>query len=258
MKILIDKRILEIEQKQALYTGNINSYVVDIEFVNDIYDDYLVYIVFKNCSIKKKVLVQCNKVIIPSEVLKEPGDLIVGFFAVKNDNEKVIIYSSNIEMVSITNGGYDEEATYTEEITPTILEQYLQEMKEFYNESIKEYNDNALLETNKFNTNADNRKKEIDALALNIEEDKKAVEKIQEKVELSEQNAKQSEKKSKESENKSKEYLDQVVDIAQSVPYAGFEINEETGELSIISPERFGNMGFELNEKGELEVEIGG
>lgn len=238
MKILIDKRILEIEQKQALYTGNINSYVVDIEFVNDIYDDYLVYIVFKNCSIKKKVLVQCNKVIIPSEVLKEPGDLIVGFFAVKNDNEKVIIYSSNIEMVSITNGGYDEEATYTEEITPTILEQYLQEMKEFYNESIKEYNDNALLETNKFNTNADNRKKEIDALALNIEEDKKAVEKIQEKVELSEQNAKESADNAKTSEqnaqnsaNKALESESNITAIQEDINASKSHIDEQKGKV---------------------------
>lgn len=231
MKILIDKRILEIEQKQALYTGNINSYVVDIEFVNDIYDDYLVYIVFKNCNIKKKVLVQCNKVIIPSEVLKEPGDLIVGFFAVKNDNEKVIIYSSNIEMVSINNGGYDEEATYTEEITPTILEQYLQEMKDFYLESINEYNENAIAETDKFNTNADNRKKEIDAVAKEVTQNKTNIEEIEKRVSASEQNAKTSETNAKTSESNAQNSLNKVTEIETNVTSTQEDINASKSHI---------------------------
>lgn len=239
MKIRIDEREIEIIDVEVLYTGNARTYIVDIEFVTpEIFDGFDCNIVFTNGNVSRKEIIGPDmKVKIPAIVLEEEGDLIVGFFAIKKDDDCGLKrYSSEIDTIPIETGGYNRHASYTEDLTPTILEKYTIAMKQLYDEYISEFK-----ELYNSSTELNNETKELKV-----------------SIEQSEENAKQSEKKSKESENKSKEYLDQVVDIAQSVPYAGFEINEETGELSIISPERFGNMGFELNEKGELEVEIGG
>ena len=40
--------------------------------------------------------------------------------------------------------------------------------------------------------------------------------------------------------------------------FANFEVDVETGELQINTPERFENAGFSVNENGDLEVEISG
>lgn len=232
MKIIISDKKVKIIDKEKLRTGNVNTYLIDVEY-SDVYKDRALNLYFKNGDIKKIEQVGPNNVVkIPHEVLEKTGLLFIGIFSPNcKDNTLIDRYCSNLDTLEVTEGAYDKDATYTEELSPSILEQYLQEMKDFYNESIKEYNENALLETNKFNTNADNRKKEIDAVALNVEEDKKAVEKIQEIVELSEQSAKESADNAKTSEQSAQNSLNKVTEIETNVTSIQADINSSKAHI---------------------------
>lgn len=232
MKIIISDKKVKIIDKEKLRTGNVNTYLIDVEY-SDVYKDRALNLYFKNGDIKKIEQVGPNNVVkIPHEVLEKTGLLFIGIFSPNcKDNTLIDRYCSNLDTLEVTEGAYDKDATYTEELSPSILEQYLQEMKDFYNESIKEYNENALLETNKFNTNADNRKKEIDAVALNVEEDKKAIEKIQEAVELSEQSAKESADNAKISEQNAQNSLNKVTEIETNVTSIQEDINASKSHI---------------------------
>ncbi len=214
MKILINEREIEILEKEILYTGNANSYLIDVEFTNDMYKDFLFYLTFKNNAIKKKVLLTpSNKAIIPFEVLENAGDLVIGFYATKDDGN-VVRYSSNIEILTVNNGAYDENATYTEELTPTILDQYLQEMRDFYEQSKKQFEAEVTNSTNEFEANANEKIETVNRVAEEVNADKTKVENMKASVEQSEQNSKQSEINSKTSETKSKEYLEEVKNVS--------------------------------------------
>lgn len=239
MKINIDERAIKIIDHEILYTGNVKTYIVDIEYENPkLFEEFACYIVFTNQNVSRKEHIGPDfKVKIPSIVLEEEGDLIIGFFAVRKANDGTLErYSSEIDILTVEQGAYNRHASTCEDLTPTLLEKYTIEMKKLYDKYILELS-NVFKDANDLNV-------ETKALKISIEE--------------SEKNAKLSEVNSKESEKNSKEYLEQLKDIANSIPYASFELNIDTGELTINSPERFGNMGFELNENGELEVEIGG
>ena len=72
------------------------------------------------------------------------------------------------------------------------------------------------------------------------------------------EDAKKSEENAKKSEETAGEYLDEVKNISNAMTFANFEVDVETGELQINTPERFENAGFSVNENGDLEVEISG
>lgn len=261
MKILINTRNIKIIEKEKIYTGNVNTYIINVEYEDyNFFSEYNCYLTFKNNDLKKKVIIGPDlKVIIPFDVLSETGNLIIGFFAIKVDEkEKLIRYSSEIEVLPVEKGGFDEEASEPEELTPTILEKYLQEMKNFYNESLEEFNRNANEKTENFNKNYENKKSEIDKVAEVVSKDKSAVEEMKKFVETSEANAKKSEENAKKSEETAGEYLDEVKNISNAMTFANFEVDVETGELQINTPERFENAGFSVNENGDLEVEISG
>ena len=134
MKILINIRNIKIIEKEKIYTGNVNTYIINVEYEDyNFFSEYNCYLTFKNNDLKKKVIIGPDlKVIIPFDVLSETGNLIIGFFAIKVDEkEKLIRYSSEIEVLPVEKGGFDEEASEPEELTPTILEKYLQEIKKF-------------------------------------------------------------------------------------------------------------------------------
>ena len=226
MKIIINDKKVKIVDKEKLRTGNVNTYLINVEY-NDIYKDRLLSVYFKNDDIKIIESVGISNVVkIPHEVLEKPGLLFIGIFSPNcKDNALIDRYCSNLDTLEIIEGAYDKEATYTEEITPNILEQYLQEMKDFYNESIKEYNDNALLETNKFNTIADARKQEIDAVSKEVSKNKTDIEEIERRVKTSEQNAKASETNAKTSEQNAQNSLNRVTEIETNITSIQEDIN---------------------------------
>ena len=242
MKILINIRNIKIIEKEKIYTGNVNTYIINVEYEDyNFFSEYNCYLTFKNNDLKKKVIIGPDlKVIIPFDVLSETGNLIIGFFAIKVDEkEKLIRYSSEIEVLPVEKGGFDEEASEPEELTPTILEKYLQEMKNFYNESleefnrnatnkteefnknyedkIKSYNDNSIQKTNEYNKNADEKIKEINNKVSDIEKIEDNLEQIQKNVQTSEQNAKDSEISAQNSAKKASESESNIISIEKNI-----------------------------------------
>ena len=220
MKILINTRNIKIIEKEKIYTGNVNTYIINVEYEDyNFFSEYNCYLTFKNNDLKKKVIIGPDlKVIIPFDVLSETGNLIIGFFAIKVDEkEKLIRYSSEIEVLPVEKGGFDEEASEPEELTPTILEKYLQEMKNFYNESLEKYNNNANEKTEEFNKNYGNKKAEIDKVAEVVSKDKSAVEEMKKSVETSEGNAKKSEQSAQNSAKKASEIETNIISIQQDI-----------------------------------------
>ena len=255
MKILINTRNIKIIEKEKIYTGNVNTYIINVEYEDyNFFSEYNCYLTFKNNDLKKKVIIGPDlKVIIPFDVLSETGNLIIGFFAIKVDEkEKLIRYSSEIEVLPVEKGGFDEEASEPEELTPTILEKYLQEMKNFYNESLEGYNTNAINKTEEFNKNYENKKAEIDKVADEVSKDKSAVEEMKKSVETYEDNAKKSEENAKKSEENAEKSYQASVDIATGLSLLAFYVDENL-KLHVVSESELINQKFNLN-KNKLEV----
>lgn len=232
MKIIISDKKVKIIDKEKLRTGNVNTYLIDVEY-SDVYKDRALNLYFKNGDIKKIEQVGPNNVVkIPHEVLEKTGLLFIGIFSPNcKDNTLIDRYCSNLDTLEVIEGAYDKDATYTEELTPSILEQYLQEMKDFYLESINEYNENAIAETDKFNTNADNRKKEIDAVAKEVTQNKTNIEEIEKRVSASEQNAKASETNASTSEQNAQNSANKALEIENNITAIQEDINASKAHI---------------------------
>lgn len=254
MKLIIKNRLCLIEKKEVLLSGNVNTYFLEVEY-DSTYDGRQLILYFKNDNVKKISPVSPNNIVtIPHEVLEKPGKLYVGIFS-PNSKDGTLIdrYCSNFEDLKVIEGAYDKEATYTEEITPSLVEQYLQEMREFYNESLeeynnnadektKEYNDNTVLKLEEYNNNAkskaddfnnnyDEKKKEIDTVAKEVTQNKTDIEEIEKRVSASEQNAKTSETNAKTSEQNAQNSLNKVTEIESNITGIQKEINQTKGEI---------------------------
>lgn len=240
MKIVIEDKFLKIIDKEILRSGNVNSYKMSIEY-DSFYNDRVLIIYFKHDDIKKIVNVGPDNIIdIPHEVLESVGDVCVGFYSPSPDGDKLKDrYCSNFARLTVIEGAYDKDATPTEELTPTILEKYLQEMKNFYNESleefnrnatnkteefnknyedkIKSYNDNSIQKTNEYNKNADEKIKEINNKVSDVEKIEENIEQIQKNVQASEQNAKDSEISAQNSAKKSSESESNIISIEKNI-----------------------------------------
>ncbi len=229
MKIVIEGKFLKIIDKEILRTKNVNSYKMSVEY-DSFYNDRVLMIYFKQDDVKKIVTVGPDNIIdIPHEVLENVKDIYVGFYSPSADGDKLKDrYCSNFDSLTVIEGAYDESATPTEELTQTILEKYLQEMKEFYAESLKEYNDNADLKLSEYNNNsiqkvreynenAHLKKEEIDKVADEVSKDKSDIEEMKKSIETSETNAKASETSAQNSANKASESETNVANIEKNI-----------------------------------------
>lgn len=243
-------------------------------------DRYAVFVT--NEKAYKKTLID-NECEIPIEISQNPGGFGIGVYAQKIvDNEIVDVReSSEVAYISYYEGAYRNGLEETGALANSSeYEQYIYKMNAIYenvkaehintiesinnkeadakleitrhtNLKIEEYNNNTAEKIKKFNDNYENKKSEIDSVAKNVTEDKSAVSKMKNAVETLEQSA-------RTSEENAQEYLEEVKSISQSMSFATFEVDVESGELYINSPEKFGNMGFSINNDGNLEVEIDG
>ena len=125
-------------------------------------------------------------------------------------------------------------------------------MKNFYNESLEEYNNNATNKIEEFNKNYENKKAEIDKVADEISKDKSAVEEMKKSVETSEDNAKKSEENAKKSEENAEKSYQASVDIATGLSLLAFYVDENL-KLHVVSESELINQKFNLN-KNKLEV----
>ena len=253
MKILIEDKFLKIIDKENLRTGNVNSYKMSIEY-DSFYNDRVLIIYFKQDDIKKIVTVGPDNIIdIPHEVLENVRDIYIGFYSPSPDGDKLKDrYCSNFDRLTVIEGAYDEDATPTEELTPTILEKYLQEMKDFYNESLKEYNNNAKIKTEEFNRDYELKKEEIDKVAEVVSKDKSDIEEMKKSIETSEINAKTSEENAKTSEENAQKSAENAensyqatVNIATNLSMLAFYVDENL-KLHVVSESDLVNQKFNL------------
>ncbi len=275
MKIVIEDKFLKIIDKEILRSGNVNSYKMSIEY-DSFYNDRVLMIYFKQDDIKKIVTVGPDNIIdIPHEVLENERDVYVGFYSPSPDGDRLKDrYCSNFDRLIVIEGAYDKDATPSEELTPTILEKYLQEMKNFYNESLEKYNNNANEKTEEFNKNygnkvnsfnnnatqklkeynenADKREEEINNKVSDIEKIEDNIEQIQKNVQTSEKNAKTSETNAKTSaenaqtsaENAENSYQ-ATVNIATNLSMLAFYVDENL-KLHVVSESDLVNQKFNL------------
>ncbi|HJF41461.1 MAG TPA: hypothetical protein K8V91_11105 [[Clostridium] spiroforme] len=253
MKIVIEDKFLKIIDKEILRSGNVNSYKMSIEY-DSFYNDRVLMIYFKQDDIKKIVTVGPDNIIdIPHEVLENERDVYVGFYSPSPDGDRLKDrYCSNFDRLIVIEGAYDKDATPSEELTPTILEKYLQEMKNFYNESLEKYNNNANEKTEAFDENYKNKKSEIDKVAEVVSKDKSDIEEMKKAVETSEANAKTSEENAKKSEENAEKSYQASVDIATGLSLLAFYVDEDL-KLHVVSESELINQKFNLN-KNKLEV----
>lgn len=144
MKLIVnDKKELNLVNPEVLKTGNVESYIVDLE-LDESYLGFTTTLIFKNgTKLYKKILAEeQTSCTIPHEVLEDRGDLYIGLFAEKISEDKLEQRNSvNLVVLPVEQGSYVEDGEYTEPITPTILQEYLKQMADYFNTSKEELND---------------------------------------------------------------------------------------------------------------------
>lgn len=249
MKIKVDVNNVTITEKSDIHKGEYNVNKCIFEFSSEYTKDLIYRAVFSCINGSYYQLILNNECNIPDEVLKEKDvniELGVYAFILNDDNELELRYSPKPTYFKVENGSY-KDGDKTEVPSPTDYEKFL-----------NEFNRNANEKTEAFDENYKNKKSEIDKVAEVVSKDKSDIEDMKKSVETSEDNAKKSEENAKKSEETAGEYLDEVKNISNAMTFANFEVDVETGELQINTPERFENAGFSVNENGDLEVEISG
>lgn len=249
MKIKVDVNNVTIMEKSDIHKGEYNVNKCIFEFSSEYTKDLIYRAVFSCINGSFYQLILNNECNIPEEILREKDvniELGVYAYILNDDNELELRYSPKPTYFRVENGSY-KDADKTEVPSPTDYEKFL-----------NEFNRNANEKTENFNKNYENKKAEIDKVAEVVSKDKSYIEDMKKSVETSEANAQKSEENAKKSEETAGEYLDEVKNISNAMTFANFEVDVETGELQINTPERFENAGFSVNENGDLEVEISG
>ena len=249
MKIKVDVNNVTIMEKSDIHKGEYNVNKCIFEFSSEYTKDLIYRAVFSCINGSFYQLILNNECNIPEEILREKDvniELGVYAYILNDDNELELRYSPKPTYFRVENGSY-KDADKTEVPSPTDYEKFL-----------NEFNRNATNKTEEFNKNYENKKSEIDKVADEVSKDKSYIEEMKKFVETSEANVQKSEENAKKSEETAGEYLDEVKNISNAMTFANFEVDVETGELQINTPERFENAGFSVNENGDLEVEISG
>lgn len=116
------------------------------------------------------------------------------------------------------------------------LDKTLQENEEARNQKVDEAIKNIADLTDEYNKNAENKTSDFNLNAI-------------QKTEDFNDNA-------KEKTDSLNNIADDIRDMANSLVFATFDIDVDTGELYVNTADSLGNMGFEVNDEGDLLVEI--
>lgn len=172
-----------------------------------------------NGSYKRNIL--NNECDIPFEVLQEKGSVELGVYSYEIDEDGVLKlrYSPSSSKFYVETGSYRNAK---ESVTPSVSE---------FEKYVYIFNDNAIEKTKEFNLNADNRKKEIDALALEVSKDKEEIIEIEKRVSVSEQNAKTSEQEAQNSANKALESENNITAMQEDINASKSHIDEQKGKV---------------------------
>lgn len=185
-----------------------------------------------------------NEAVLPNEVYNK--DKVQ--FGVYGKNENTILATALSEF-------YLYESSYKEGIepsnipTPTQWDLYVAEINNLLNESklTKEECERILAELKEF---ANQSIAEINTLKEQVNQT------VQEFDENAGQKLKEYNDNAEEKENNLNEIAEDVRDMASALTFATFDVEPTEGALYVNSAESLGNMGFSVENDGEMYVEI--
>ena len=164
MNIKVTKDNVCIINKEYVHEGEYKINELSFEFSEEYSSDLVINAVFTNELGKAyQVSVIDGKCQIPAEILAETGQILLGVYAYKINNEELELrYSPFPTSFNVISGSYDPTAEESQEITPSQFEQYMQALNDGLNQvknSISELNqatDNANDLIDEINTKLEN------------------------------------------------------------------------------------------------------
>lgn len=151
MNIKVTKDNVCILNKESVHEGEYKINELSFEFSEEYTSDLVINAVFTNELGKAyQVSVIDNKCHIPAEILADTGQVLLGVYAYRVNNDNLELrYSPFPTSFNVISGSYDPTAEESQEITSTQFEQYMQALQNGLNQvkdSISELNqatDNA-------------------------------------------------------------------------------------------------------------------
>lgn len=136
MNIKVTKDNVCIIDKEYVHEGEYKINELSFEFSEEYTPDLVINAVFTNELGKAyQVSVIDGKCQIPAEILAETGQILLGVYAYKINNEELELrYSPFPTSFNVISGSYDSTAEESQEITPTQFEQYMQALNDGLNQ----------------------------------------------------------------------------------------------------------------------------
>lgn len=107
MKIKVNPHEIEFTQDIEINAGEYNIATLEFEF-SDEYEGLTNMAVFSTCENSYKTPILNNQCHIPSEVLEEPGNVLLGVYGYEGDEELVLRYSPTPKYFNVVKGSYRE------------------------------------------------------------------------------------------------------------------------------------------------------
>ena len=136
MNIKVTKDNVCIINKEYVHEGEYKINELSFDFSEEYTSDLVINAVFTNELGKAyQVSVIDGKCQIPAEILAETGQILLGVYAYKINNEELELrYSPFPTSFNVISGSYDSTAEESQEITPTQFEQYMQALNDGLNQ----------------------------------------------------------------------------------------------------------------------------
>lgn len=130
MRVIVNAHVIDLKKENLINENECNITRCYFSFSEEYTEDLVKIALFSNKKGAYKQVIINNECDIPCEVLKEPGDCLLGVYAYKSENDKLIRYSPKPFKFSIDEGSYREDAINSSPITATEYEQYMQAMND--------------------------------------------------------------------------------------------------------------------------------
>lgn len=141
MKITVNKDNVKIEEFDVVHEGEHRVNKCSFSFSEEYTEELVKKAIFTSQNSSVEVAIINNECDIPTEILKARNIVLLGVYAYKVVDDKLDLrYSPSPDAFKVNSGSYIEDASESEEITPSQFEQYMQALNDGLNkveESIK-------------------------------------------------------------------------------------------------------------------------
>lgn len=151
MKITVNKDNVKIEEFDVVHEGEHRVNKCSFSFSEEYTEELVKKAIFTSQNSSVEVAIINNECDIPTEILKARNIVLLGVYAYKVVDDKLDLrYSPSPDAFKVNSGSYIEDASESEEITPSQFEQYMQALNDGLNkveESLKKM-DSAISSAN--------------------------------------------------------------------------------------------------------------